>query len=50
VLLSISPRKLWELTNRGVIPSIRIGRSLRYRHEDLRAWAERQVSERRKTG
>jgi excisionase family DNA binding protein len=31
-LLSISPRKLWALTNSGEIPSVRIGgRSVRYR-------------------
>ncbi|MEO6708566.1 MAG: helix-turn-helix domain-containing protein [Planctomycetota bacterium] len=37
-LLAISPRKLWELTNMGEVPVIRIGRSLRYPREALRAW------------
>jgi excisionase family DNA binding protein len=41
-LLAISPRKLWELTNRGEIPSLRIGRSLRYWREALLRWVERQ--------
>jgi excisionase family DNA binding protein len=37
-LLSISERKLWELTNRGVTPCVRIGRAVRYRVADLEAW------------
>ena len=36
--LAVSPRKLWELTNRGVIPSVRIGRCVRYDPADLRRW------------
>jgi len=36
--LAISPRKLWELTNCREVPAIRIGRSLRYPTEELRAW------------
>jgi excisionase family DNA binding protein len=38
--LAISARKLWELTNRGEIPAVRIGRSVRYDPADLRAWIE----------
>lgn len=38
--LAISPRKLWELTNRGEIPCVRIGRAVRYDPEDLRAWID----------
>ena len=38
--LRISPRKLWELTNSGEVPSIRIGRALRYPLADLKAWIE----------
>jgi excisionase family DNA binding protein len=41
-LLSLSDRKLWELTNRGVIPCIRIGRSVRYDVVDLRFWIEQR--------
>jgi excisionase family DNA binding protein len=37
-LLAISPRKLWQLTNMGEVPVMRIGRSLRYPREELRAW------------
>lgn len=38
--LAISPRKLWELTNRGELPAVRIGRAVRYDPCDLTAWIE----------
>ena len=38
--LAISPRKLWDLTKRGQIPHVRIGRSVRYATADLQAWVE----------
>lgn len=41
-LLSIGSRKLWELTNRGEIPHLRIGRAIRYDPTDLEEWIERQ--------
>lgn len=34
-LLAISPRKLWELSMRGVVPTIRMGRSVRYSIDEL---------------
>jgi excisionase family DNA binding protein len=37
-LLAICPRTLWQLTRSGVVPSIRIGRSVRYRVADLESW------------
>ncbi len=41
--LNISERKLWELTNRGEIPSVRIPpRSVRYDPIDLRAWIQQK--------
>lgn len=40
--LAISPRKLWELSNRGEIPSIRIGRGVRYAPADLDAYIAQQ--------
>jgi excisionase family DNA binding protein len=40
--LAISERTLWALTDRGEIPAIRIGRSVRYAVEDLRAWVDAQ--------
>ena len=42
-LLSISERKLWELTNRKDIPHLRIGRAVRYRWLDLLQWIEKQI-------
>ena len=39
-VLAISPRLLWTLTNGGVIPCVRIGRSVRYDPADLRCYIE----------
>ena len=38
--LTMSPRKLWTLRNRGEIAFIKTGRLVRYDPEDLRAWIE----------
>lgn len=38
-LLAISPRKLWELSQRGAIPAVRIGRRKLYRPAALEEWA-----------
>jgi excisionase family DNA binding protein len=40
--LAICDRKLWELTKRGEVPHVRIGRSVRYVPADLQAWIETQ--------
>lgn len=40
--LSISERTLWGLTHRGDIPCVRIGRSVRYDPDDLKAWVDQQ--------
>jgi excisionase family DNA binding protein len=40
--LGISERSLWTLTQQGVIPHVKIGRSVRYAPGDLRAWIESQ--------
>ena len=40
--LAISPRKLWDMTASGEVPSIRIGRSVRYSVDDLRQWIDDQ--------
>ena len=42
VFLAISPRKLWELANRGEIPAIRFDRVVRFDVADLRKWIEAQ--------
>ena len=40
--LAISERHLWALTKAGVIPSVKIGRSVRYRSETLASFAAAQ--------
>ena len=40
--LRLSPRKIWSLTASGELPSIRIGRSVRYDIADLRAFIDAQ--------
>ena len=41
--LAISERKLWELMDRGEIPSVRIGRRVLYDPRALQSWIERQA-------
>jgi excisionase family DNA binding protein len=41
-VLAISERKLWELTNKGAIPCVRIGRAVRYDPADIRTWIDAQ--------
>jgi len=41
-LLRISKRKLWELTNMAAVPTIRIGRAVRYSRESLVVWVLQQ--------
>lgn len=36
--LRISPRKLWQITDEGQLPCVRIGRCRRYCIADLEAW------------
>ena len=43
--LSISERKLWNLTNENEIPAIRFGRSVRYAIEDIQLWIETKRNE-----
>ena len=40
--LSISPRKLWSLTDSGEIPHVRIGRAVRYPVEAIQQWIDAQ--------
>lgn len=49
-MLALSPRKLWELTNRGIIPHLRIGRCVRYDQRDLELWIEQQKRQPRACG
>lgn len=43
-MLSISPRKLWQLRKDGAIPYVPIGKSVRYRVSDLQRWIDSQVT------
>lgn len=42
--LSISPRKLWELTNCGAIKAVRIGKAVRYATATLEKFIEGQLA------
>jgi excisionase family DNA binding protein len=43
--LKLSERTLWKLTNQKLVPHVRIGKSVRYRPESLRAWvAEQEIA------
>ena len=42
--LAISPRTLWQLTKDRVVPSIRIGKCVRYRVADLDQWTHEQIA------
>jgi excisionase family DNA binding protein len=37
-VLRWSPRSLWEATRAGHVPSVRLGRNVRYSLEALRTW------------
>ena len=43
--LGISERLLWEWTNRGVVPHVRMGKAILYPVDSLRAWLLRQAQE-----
>jgi excisionase family DNA binding protein len=43
-LLAISERTLWDLSNRGDLPTVRLGRSVRYDPGDLATWVARNKS------
>ena len=42
--LGISARNLWTMTQRGDLPAVRFGRSVRYALSDLIAFAESRKS------
>ena len=47
-LLGIGERLLWEQTNMGNIPHVRIGRAVLYPTDDLRRWLTKQAAEGRR--
>jgi excisionase family DNA binding protein len=48
-MLGISKRKLWSLTAGGEIPSVKIGKSVRYAVVDLRAWVDKLRKEQKRS-
>jgi excisionase family DNA binding protein len=48
--LSVSPRTLWGLTDRGEVPAVRIGRAVRYSVADLEEYVGRLRAQARPTG
>ena len=42
-VLALSPRKLWTMTKAGEIPSLKLGRSVRYPVESLREWVRERA-------
>ena len=41
--LGIGVRKLWELTNRGLVPHVRLGRAVVYPISELEKWLASQA-------
>ncbi len=39
-LLGISERTLWTITKHGKLPAAKLGKSVRYREEDLKRYVE----------
>lgn len=42
-LLTISAKKLYRMAALGRVPHVRLGRSVRFRHEDLARWLQQQT-------
>ena len=43
IALSIGPRLLWSMTNRGEVPHVRMGRAVVYPVDELRRWLSEQA-------
>ena len=41
--LGISERLLWEWTDRGVVPHVRLGKAILYPVDSLRDWLQKQA-------
>jgi excisionase family DNA binding protein len=47
VLLAVPKTRVWSMSRRGEIPTVRIGpREVRYRPEDIDAWIARRTTSR----
>ncbi len=45
-ILAVSKSKIYELLSSGVIPSVRIGKSIRIPADELRKWVSSRTQER----
>jgi excisionase family DNA binding protein len=43
--LGISERLLWEWTDRGVVPCVRLGKAILYPVDSLRDWLKKQAQQ-----
>jgi len=43
-VIGLGRSKMYELLAKGIVPSIRIGKSVRVPVDDLRAWIKKQTS------
>ncbi len=43
-LLSVCERTVWNMAKRGELPSLRIGRAVRFSVDDIKAWIQRQTT------
>ena len=43
--LGISERLLWEWTNRGIVPHIRLGKAILYPVDSLREWLKHEAKQ-----
>ncbi len=43
--LGVSERLLWEWTDRGVVPHVRLGKAILYPVDSLRDWLKRRAQE-----
>jgi excisionase family DNA binding protein len=44
--LGVSERLLWEWTNRGIVPHVRLGKAILYPVDSLREWLNREAKQR----
>ena len=43
--LGISERLLWDWTNKGVVPHVRLGKAILYPVDSLREWLKREAKQ-----
>jgi len=48
--IGISERLLWEWTNRGLVPHVRLGKAILYPVDSLREWLKKQAKSTKAAG